>query len=85
MTMRMVVDGFISRAANRGGVGAEECRWMKPVKPGDVLRVEMEVLETRESKSMPDIGFVRVSCRVFNQREQVAVINMTPILARRGA
>jgi acyl dehydratase len=85
MTMRMVVDGFLSKASNRGGVGADECRWMKPVKPGDVLRVEMEVLETRDSKNNAEIGFARCSCRVFNQREQVALINMTPILGRRGA
>jgi acyl dehydratase len=85
MTMRMVVDGLISKAANRGGVGADECRWMKSVKPGDVLRMEVEVLETRPSKNMPRIGLVRLACRVFNQREQVALLNMTPILARRGA
>src|SRR5271155_4599587 len=36
MTMRMVVDGFVVRCANRGGIGSDECRWMKPVKPGDV-------------------------------------------------
>ena len=84
MTMRMVVDGLIVRCANRGGVGADDCRWMKPVKPGHVLHVEAEVLETREPKSRSDIGFVRFSCRVFNQHEQVALINMTPILARRG-
>lgn len=85
MTMRMVVDGLIARAANRGGIGADECRWMKPVKPGDILRVEAEVLETRAAKNLPDAGFVRFSFRVFNQREQVALINMTPILARRRA
>jgi acyl dehydratase len=85
MTMRMVDDEFIVKCANRGGVGSDECRWMKPVKPGDVLRVEMDVLETRESKNNPAIGFVRFSCRVFNQSDQVALINMTPILARRGA
>jgi acyl dehydratase len=85
MTMRMVDDEFILKCANRGGVGSDECRWMKPVKPGDVLRVEMEVLETRDSKNLSTVGFVRFSCRVFNQREQVAMINMTPILARRGA
>lgn len=83
MTMRMVVDGLISKAANRGGVGADEARWMRPVKPGDILRVEAEVLETRAPKSRSDIGFVRLSCRVFNQQEQVALVNMTPILARR--
>lgn len=83
MTMRMVVDGLVSKAANRGGVGADECRWMKPVRPGDILRVEAEVLEARASKSMTGIGFVRICCRVYSQREQVALITMTPIIARR--
>ncbi|HEY5049055.1 MAG TPA: MaoC family dehydratase [Rhizomicrobium sp.] len=85
MAMRMVVDGLIVKAANRGGVGADECRWMKPVRPGDILRVEVEVLETRASTSRSDIGFVHVACRIFNQREQVALLAMTPILARRRA
>jgi len=85
MTMRMLCDGLLLKAAGCGGVGADECRWMKPVRPGDVLRLEVEVLETRRSKSLPDAGFVRLSCRVFNQREQVALLNTTPIIARRGA
>jgi acyl dehydratase len=85
MTMRMVADGLLNTSANRGGIGADECRWMKPVKPGDVLRVEVEVLETRATKNLPDVGFVRIACRVFSQREQVMLINMTPIIARRNA
>jgi len=85
ITMRMFADGIILKSANRGGLGADECRWMKPVKPGDMLRMEVEVLETRAPKSLPAVGFVRFSCRIFNQREQVALLNMTPILARRGA
>lgn len=84
MTMRMLCDGLILEAAGRGGVGADECRWMKPVRPGDVLRLEVDVLETRSSRSLPDAGFVRLSCRVFNQREQVALLNTTPIIGRRG-
>jgi len=85
MAMRMFADGIILKSANRGGLGADECRWMKPVKPGDMLRMEVEVLETRAPKSLSGVGFVRFSCRIFNQREQVALLNMTPILARRGA
>jgi acyl dehydratase len=84
MTMRMVAEDLLNKSANRGGIGADECRWMKPVKPGDVLRVEAEVLEARVAKNMPDVGFVRLACRVFNQREQVMLINMTPIIARRA-
>lgn len=83
MTMRMMVDGLVSRMAGRGGVGSREARWMRPVRPGDVLRLEVEVTDLREPKSMPDVGFVTFDARVFNQREQVAMIAMTPIVAKR--
>ena len=45
---------------------------MKPVRPGDVLMFEAEVLSARASDSRPEIGFVKFAWRLFNQREQVA-------------
>jgi acyl dehydratase len=83
ITMRMFADGIILKTANRGGAGAREARWMKPVRPGDVLRLEVEVVDAKASQSKP-IGFVTFDCRVFNQREQVALVSMTPIVARRA-
>jgi acyl dehydratase len=83
ITMRIFADHMISRAAGRGGVGSREARWMKPVRPGDVLRLEAEVVEAKASSSKP-VGFVTFDCRVFNQIEQVALISMTPIIARRA-
>jgi acyl dehydratase len=85
MTMRMFADHMIPRAAARGGAGSRETRWMKPVRPGDVLRVEAVVAETKESRGRPDIGHVTFECRVFNQKEQVATIFMTPVISRRSA
>jgi len=84
MTMRMFADHMIPRAAARGGAGSREARWMKPVRPGDVLRVEAVVADTRVSQGRPDIGHVTFECRVFNQKEQVASIFMTPIISRRS-
>jgi acyl dehydratase len=82
MTMRMFADGIILKTANRGGAGAREGRWMKPVRPGDVLRLEVEVVDAKPSQSKP-FGFVTFDCRVFNQSEQVALVSMTPVVARR--
>jgi acyl dehydratase len=82
MAMRMLADGVILKAANRGGAGAREARWMKPVRPGDVLRMEAEVVEAKPSQSKP-IGFVTLDCRLYNAIGQVALISMTPIIARR--
>lgn len=83
IAMRMFADGVINKSANRGGAGCEDCRWLKPVRPGDVLMLEAEVLEVREPKSLPDVGFVKFAWRVFNQRGQVAELIVTPILAKR--
>jgi acyl dehydratase len=82
MAMRMFADDVVLKAENRGGAGAREARWMKPVRPGDMLRMEAEVVEAKASQSKP-IGFVTFDCRVYNEEGQVALISMTPIIARR--
>lgn len=84
MTMRMFADTMIPVMAARGGSGSREARWMKPVCPGDVLHVEAEVVDTKQSNGRSDIGHVTFACRVFNQDEQVALVFMTPIIAKRG-
>lgn len=84
MTMRMFAEGLILKTVNRGGVGSDEARWMKPVRPGDVLRLEVVVRAAKESTKIPDAGFVTFDCHVFNQREQVAMVSMTPIILKRG-
>ncbi|HEX3675539.1 MAG TPA: MaoC family dehydratase [Rhizomicrobium sp.] len=83
MAMRMFADDVVLKVENRGGAGAREARWMKPVRPGDMLRMEAEVVEAKPSQSKP-IGFVTFDCRVYNEEGQVALISMTPIIGRRG-
>ena len=83
MAMRMIVDGLVTKAAAQGAAGVEECRWLKPVRPGDVLRLELEVLETRAPTSRDDIGFVKIRWDVFNQTERVAMLVSSPMFLRR--
>jgi acyl dehydratase len=85
IAMRLFADAVALRTANRGGPGCEDCRWMKPARPGDVLMLEAEVLDMRGSQSRPEIGFVKFAWRVFNQREQIAELVVTTMPARRGA
>lgn len=85
IAMRLFADSVVLKTANRGGPGCEDCRWMKPVRPGDVLMLESGVLEARPSASRPEIGFVKFAWRVFNQREQVAEMIVTTMPAKRGA
>jgi acyl dehydratase len=79
LTMRLLVEGELKIVGGLIGMGAEELRWPRPVRPGDVLRVECEVLDLRPSKSQPDRGIVRVRNTTLNQDGQpvmVLVVNM---------
>ncbi|MGM0586016.1 MAG: MaoC family dehydratase [Pseudomonadota bacterium] len=60
----------IMNPASQGSPGMEEVRWLKPVRPGDTIRMVGEVTEARESRSRPDVGIVRWSYEVFNQRDE---------------
>src|SRR6185437_1288235 len=82
IAMRLFADAVVLKADNKGGAGAREARWMKPVRPDDLLRMEAEVVETKPSQSKP-FGFVTFECRIYNEREQVAMVSMTPIIGRR--
>jgi acyl dehydratase len=51
-----------------GSPGVDTLKWLRPVRPGDVLSGRSLVLETRASKSRPDRGFVRCRHEVVNGR-----------------
>ena len=72
MTMRVLVENYLSEASSLGSPGIDELRWQKPVRPGDELRVRATILDTKRSRSKPDRGLVRASVEVGNQHgEQV--------------
>ncbi len=64
--MRIVADGYLLNSSSMGAPGVEEIRWLKPVRPGDRLRVRTTILETREPNSRPDLGFVKTKFEVLN-------------------
>lgn len=53
------------------GLGVDELRWPNPVRPGDVLKVETEIVDLRTSRSKPNHGIVRVRNVTRNQRADV--------------
>jgi acyl dehydratase len=70
MAMRLTVDNFLSHAASMGSPGLENLRWPKPVFPGDTLRLQHTILESRPLASRPDIGLVRSLWELFNQDDE---------------
>ena len=83
---RMLLDGQIIPASSMGASGMDEVRWLKPVRPGDTLKVSSEVLEKRPSKSRQDRGRLRTLFEVKNQRQEVVMtFTVAYMVARRPA
>lgn len=59
LLMRAMCEGFLLESSSLGAPGVESVRWLAPVRPGAVLVGGHEVLETRASRSRPDMGLVR--------------------------
>jgi acyl dehydratase len=63
ITMRLLVEGGLPIEGGIVGAGIDELRWTQPVRPGDTLAVECEVLEVIPSTSRPGQGRVRIAVR----------------------
>jgi acyl dehydratase len=63
------------------GAGVEEIRWMQPVRPGDSLRTEAEILAVRHSSSRPQYGIVRSRTLVYNQRDEIVMRSVVNFMA----
>jgi acyl dehydratase len=72
LAMRLTVTNFLHESSSMGSPGLENLRWMKPVYPGDTLRLRHVILESRPLRTRPDVGLVRSRWEMFNQHgEQV--------------
>jgi acyl dehydratase len=71
LTMSLIARSEYRAAGGTIGLGFESMRWPIPVLPGDELRIESEVLETRPSKSRPDRGLTKIRTRTLNQNGEV--------------
>src|SRR5580700_1917847 len=83
--MRMMVDGFVGRTASLGSPGVNEVRWLAPLRPGDDLLLDVDVMEARVSRSRPDTGIVTFKSMVRNAAGLALCEMVSPIIiGRRG-
>jgi len=71
LTMRLQLDSLMGRFPG-GSLGAQidKLAWLRPVRPGDVLRAKAEIMEMRPSRSRPDRGLVTIQTTTLNQRDE---------------
>jgi acyl dehydratase len=83
ITMRLLVGGGAPIAGGIVGAGGE-IAWPRPARPGDVLRVESEILEVMPSRSRPDRGTVVLRSETLNQSgETVQILTARLVVPRR--
>ena len=83
MTMRLLVESEVQPAGGIVGAGFDEFRWPRPVRPGDELRIEAEVMEVRPSKSRPDQGMVKLRTTTLNQNGEPVQISVGNLVVPR--
>jgi acyl dehydratase len=86
LLMRLAAEAFFLESTSMGSPGVEEVKWLRPVKPGDVLSLRWTVAETKESRSRPEMGLVKFRFELINQRgEPVVEQNNWVMFGRRGS
>jgi len=76
LMMRMIADGFLLDSTSMGSPGIEEVRWLRPLRPGTQLRLRVTVLDSRASKSRPDMGLTRMNYELIDAADTV-ITSMT--------
>ncbi|HZO95377.1 MAG TPA: MaoC family dehydratase [Candidatus Baltobacteraceae bacterium] len=73
MMMRLMVDRCIDGTTSLGSPGLGPIAWKVPVRPGDVLRVRVRVVDAKRSRSKPDRGAVTFEADVLNQHDEIVM------------
>ena len=81
---RLLVTGGLPFANGIVGLGGE-IAWPRPTRPGDVLRVESEIVEITPSRSKPHQGIVTVRVTMFNQNQEAVYVLTAKLLVSRRA
>jgi len=74
IAMRLICDGPLRESESIGSPGIARLEWPAPVRPGDELRLEAEVLEARPSRK-GHLGVLRWRWRLLNQ-EDLTVLDL---------
>ena len=81
LSLRMLVDGFLSHIASMGGLGFTDLKWRKPLMKGDTLSGSATITSLRRSASHADMGILTIAFDMRNQNnEQVMTLNLTNLV-----
>ncbi|SDT13010.1 cytidine deaminase [Microlunatus soli] len=83
LMMRVFATSFLNEAASLASPGVDELRWLRPVRPGDILSARFTVLDARPSRSKPDRGVVRTRIEMINADDEPVLTMIAMNIIRR--
>ena len=83
VTMRLLVESDLRPVGGTIGAGGDGLKWPRATRPGDVLRLEIEILETRPSQSRPELGIVKLRMTTINQNDEPVQITLPVLMVPR--
>ena len=75
IAMRLIVDTALTGSESFASPGLEYVKWPAPVRPGDSLSLQVEVLDVRRSSKSPELGILHWRWHLFNQ-QQIEVLEL---------
>ena len=84
VSLRPMLASVMAKAANIGGPGMEQIRWLHPVRPDDRLQTKVTVAATHASRSKPDRGLVSFDVETTNDAGvKVMTLQFAAMIRRR--
>ena len=85
LMMRMMCEAYLLGSRSQGSAGLDRVSWLAPVRPGDTLSGETQVVAARTSRSMPGVGFLTFRYRLQNQAGPVLAVEGNGMMLTRDA
>ncbi len=78
-----IMTDFMVTVANIGGIGFDNLRWHRPVRPDEPLDIELTINSVTPSKSKPDRGILHYTLSAKNPKGEVVFSTDTPVMIQR--
>ncbi|MCD7060309.1 MaoC family dehydratase [Pelagibacterium xiamenense] len=81
LSLRMLVDEFLSKVASMGGLGFTDLKWKKPVMKNDTISGTATITALRRSQTHPEMGILTLALDMRNQKgQQVMTLNLANLV-----
>lgn len=83
LCFRMMIQTRVFETVSLGGPGLDELRFLAPVRPGDTINTEAEIVSVAQSKSKPDRGVLKIQVSGFNQHKDKVISFIVIMMGKR--